>query len=143
MPYKFNPFTSNFDLVQDGGTADDADRIEVTRQVNGGSIAKYEPVALVTANEVATADVDTKDHATVFGLALHAANTGEDIRILIFGMISDPVFTFALNVPLFQSSTGAISATATTVVGEFFCKIGKSNGTGSILVAPQLPTEVA
>ena len=142
MPYRLNPFTGKFDYFQDGGTADDANRIEVTRVVNGLAISKYDPVSLVTATEVVTADVDTKDRATIFGLALHAASPGEDIRILIFGMISDPVFTYPLNDVLYNSSAGPISLVATTIVGEFFTPIGKSNGAGSILVDPGKPTEV-
>lgn len=142
MSYRLNPFTGKFDYFQDGGTADDANRIEVTRVVNGSSIAKYDPVALVTATDVTTASVLTKDLATVFGLALHAADPGEDVRILIFGMVSDAVFTYPLNDVLYNSLAGPISLVATTIVGEFFTPIGKSNGAGSILVDPGKPTEV-
>ena len=129
-------------LPTGGGSADDANRIEVTRLVNGSPVSKYDPVSLLTATEVITSNVDTKDKATVFGVALHDAGVGEEVRILIFGMISDPVFTFPLNIPLFQSALGPISSQATTIVGEFFCEIGKSNGVGSILVKPTLPVEV-
>jgi len=124
------------------GLADDANRIEVTRVVIGGNVSKYDPVSLVTATEVTTSDVDTKDRATVFGVALHSAIVGENVRILIFGIITDVIFTYPLNATLYNSSQGPISTIATTIVNEYFCGVGKSNGAGSILVEPTLPTKV-
>ena len=143
MSYKFNPLSGQLDYYEEGGSADDANRIEVTRKVDGVAVTKYDPVALITATEVIPSNVDTLNNATVFGLALEDAAIGQDVRILIFGIVSDSFFTFPLNDPLFNSVSGAISATATTIVGEFFCQIGKSNGLGSILVDPSKPTEVS
>lgn len=129
-------------LPVSGGSADDANRIEVTRTVNGIAVTKYEPVSLVSATDVIPSNVDTRNNATVFGVALHDAAIGEDVRILIFGMITDPVFTYPLNDTLYNSALGPLALIATTIVGEFFCSVGKSNGAGSILVEPGKPTEV-
>jgi len=142
MSYRLNPFTGKFDYFQAGGTADDANRIEVTRIVDGTAVSKYDPVSLISATDVIPTNVDTRNNATCFGVALHNAVIGEEVRILIFGMISDVVFTYPLNAPLYNSIAGALSLVPTTIVGEYFCQVGKSNGTGSILVEPGKPTEV-
>ena len=122
-------------------TADDANRLVVVR-IADGAIALNDPVYLVTNDTVSTAGVSTRQEATVFGIALEAANDGDALRVLIFGNHADPSFTFTLNAPLFNSALGPISTQSTTIVGEFFCRIGKSNGPGSIFVSPEAPTEV-
>lgn len=118
-----------------------AERLEVTRTAVG-AIPLYSPVRLVTADTVSVANVDTRINATVYGIAIESKLTGEDVKILLMGNLEDPSFTFGLNDGLFQSAAGPISDQSTTIVGEFFCRIGKSNGTGSIFVNPELPIEV-
>ena len=142
MSFKFNPFTGTFDLVNEEAAGSlSSERLEVDR-VATGAIAIYDPVSLVSSTNVSTSGVSSDSSARVFGIALSAANNGETLTILMFGNIEDPAFTFALNKSLFQSLAGPISDQSTTIVGEFFCLVGRSNGTGSIFVNPGIPTEV-
>jgi len=118
-----------------------AKRLEITR-VAAGAITKFAPVRLDVSNEAWTAGVSSEIEATVIGVALNDAAIGEDVLILLFGNLEDVTFTHALSILLFQSSVGPISENATTIVGEWFCIIGKSNGTGAIFINPEAPVEV-
>lgn len=118
-----------------------AERLERTR-VAAGAITKFDPVRLNLSNEVLTASVISEAEATVFGVALNDAALGEDCLVLLFGSLEDVSFAFDLSVGLFQSALGPISNQSTTIVGEWFCRIGKSNGTGAIFINPEAPVEV-
>lgn len=122
-------------------SSDAATRLQTTR-IASEPITELTPVSLSSATEVFTANTSSRDRATVMGVALNSANVGEVVTILIYGYLSDPLISFPLNVPLFNSSTGAVSQQATTIVGEFFCEVGRSNGNNSVLVDPKLPVEV-
>lgn len=118
-----------------------AERLEVSR-IAVGAVLQFSPVRLVTKDSVEVANVDTLAKATVYGVALTTVANGESVSILLMGNLEDPSFAFGLNVGLFQSALGPISAQSTTIVGEFYCRIGKSNGAGSIFVQPEVPVEV-
>lgn len=62
-------------------------------------------------------------HAKVTGIALNGAATGGTVRVLIFGIVEDPFFTYPANTLLFLGTNGTITATPPTtgflsIIGE-------------------------
>lgn len=83
----------------------------------------------------------TYEEATVIGVTLTAATLGNQVEVLLFGLLEDASFTFPNNVPLFLTAGGTITDSA-PVAGEFFVRIGRSQGTGAIFVDIEEPTEL-
>lgn len=142
MSWKLNPFTGKPQYVET--SADEslsAKRLEIDKLATG-SVAFLDLVTLVSTTHVETSNVDTKQNATVFGLALNAAIDGELVRVLLFGHFEDVSLTFALNESLFQDASGSLTSIATTIVGEYWSRVGRSYGPGSIFIDPEAPIEV-
>ena len=142
MSYVFNPFTGSFESASAGQSSSTvSERLEVIRTANE-NILKYQPVSLINSVEVVISDVSSNSLSSVYGIALNDALATNPVTILLFGNLDDPLFNFPINTLLFQSSAGLITDQSTTIVGEFFCSIGKSGGNGSIFIDIGVPTEV-
>jgi len=90
---------------------------------------------LVTATSDSNAEVaepDTFANSKVLGLAMTTGNLGDKIKILTFGPIKDPFFTFGLNEELFLGPSGVVT---NNVAGlNFVTRIGHSLGSGAIFI---------
>lgn len=149
MSYKLNPFTGEFDYFEEKQN----ERLETTRTVAtpvsygdpltfygdaglyyGGSanIAQFQLVTAVSSTEVILSSNLNAGTAKVLGIALEAGTSGDDIRILLFGLLEDPFFAFPLNDNLYLDNTGNIVNVEPTTPGEYITEIGYSLGTGSI-----------
>lgn len=105
-------------------------------------ILKGDAVYSTGSDLVGVADNNTTiNKANVLGIALNAANTGEDILILIFGTMTDPIYSvFAVNSVLFLDEFGGITDEKPTQPSrKFLSVIGKSLGGSDILVNVSLP----
>lgn len=78
--------------------------------------------------------------AKVVGIALDSAAIGVSVRVLAFGILEDPFFTFPLNEPIFLKSNGDISNIEETA--GFSTQIGHSLGNGAIFVNIREPIEL-
>jgi hypothetical protein len=76
-------------------------------------------------------------HAKVVGIALNGATTGGTVRILIFGIIEDPFFTYPANTLLFLGANGAITDIPPTT--GFSSIIGESPAVGLISLSIREP----
>jgi len=142
VSWKLNPFTGKPQYVET--SADEslsAKRLEIDK-IATGSVDFLDLVTLISTTNVKTSSVDTKQNATVFGLALNSAINGAVVRVLLFGHLEDVSLSFALNESLFQNSLGKLTGTATTIVGEYWSRVGRSYGSGSIFIDPEPPIEV-
>jgi len=141
MSYKFNPFTGTFDLVGTGGSSGpvtSAPKLSITRTASV-AIQRGDAVMSISATHVALADASlSTDEATVTGFAENDAAIGELVTIILFGVISDPIFNiFSLNAPLFLDETGGVTDTRRT--NGFHTVCGFSLGGDEIFVRINTP----
>jgi hypothetical protein len=145
MGWKYNPFIGKLVNYEDQDEASEeslsAKRLEIDK-VASLPILKHSLVTLTSETHVKTSGVSSLEDSTVFGMALNAANSGEIVRVLLFGHYSDPSLVFGTNESLFQNASGMLTTTATTIVGEFWARVGRSYGGGSIFISPEPPVGV-
>lgn len=140
MSYKFNPFTGTLDYFDtDGGSSTPSPNITETKTASE-TISALKLVTAIDATQVEVAEKDNYPNSKVLGLALTAANIGEQVEVLLFGKHTDASFTFTLNEPLFLTSAGVISSIAPTT--EFSVNIGHSLGAGAIFIDIQEQIEL-
>lgn len=139
----FNPTTQRFETKADlAGISDVALSLEITR-VASEDLDIGDTVYAVNSTNVGIGDIDTYEKASVIGIATNTALTGENVTVKLLGVFTDPQYAAIPNgVPVFQDTNGKLTTAATTIVGEFWTRIGDSLGGGSILVKPEEPTEV-
>lgn len=78
--------------------------------------------------------------AKVVGIALNSAAIGVSVRVLAFGILEDPFFTFPLNEPIFLKSNGDLSNIEETT--GYSVQVGHSLGVGSIFINIREPIEL-
>ena len=113
--------------------AESATKLKVTRTA-GEDILASEIVRASSATEVllATGDTSNKEEAQVFGVAEADALLGEDVDIILLGVITDSAFSvFNVNDPLFLDADGGI--TNVKRLSGFHVPIGKALGGDDIL----------
>lgn len=126
MPFKFNPFTGNFDLVN-------PEKFEnIYLKQASEDISALKIVRAISDTQIAIADNDTYTKSKAFGVALTASTTGGNVRVQTFGEIKDASFLFPINEPLFLGSNGVI--TITPPILGFVINIGYSLGNGAIFI---------
>lgn len=107
--------------------------------------------SIVVPGDVVKADSDTHvslssfdltlDSATSLGVAITSGNIGDNIIIMILGVVTLPVFNiFTVNSILFLDSLGAISDVRP--INGYLTTIGKALGGGSIMVQVGNPTKL-
>lgn len=143
MSWKLNPFTGGYQYSSDESAEESlsANRLEINK-IATGPVGYLQLVTLISTTNVSISGVDSRENATVFGLALNSAIDGEVVRILLFGHYDDPLLTFGLNESLFQDMNGDLTTVATTIVGENWARVGRSYGDGSVFISPESPVEV-
>lgn len=91
------------------GVAEFAGALKVTR-IAADTITIGDAVYAVSSTTVDLADFNgALAEAMVFGFALNAATAGQNVDVLILGVLTDPIFSvFSINSPLFLDSAGGI-----------------------------------
>lgn len=142
MRLVFNPFTGNFDWINDasGGPSTPSDQV-IEQYVPTGTVSA---LRLVRVNALGEIEVCTPsasyEEARVHGLSLSAGTNPTSIDVLLFGPVSDASFSFTAGVPLFLSTTGTVTDTA-PVVG-FSVKVGYSLGGNRVQIDPLFPVKL-
>ena len=118
----------------------------VIDRIASGTILRGDLVRASTLNHVTIADsASTVEDAYVLGAALNDADDGEDVEVLILGIISDPIFSvFAVNSTLFLDESGGVTdVRPTKPTKNYSTIIGKSLGGNELLVNIFPPTQLA
>lgn len=97
------------------------------------TISALKCVFAVNANSIAIAENDsTFQRASVFGLAITAANINQSMQIQTFGVLRDSSFLWPANTPLYLDPNGSLTDTAPTT--GFRCLVANSQGPGQIFI---------
>lgn len=105
-------------------------------------VSEGELVRAIGTSKVQPADANTTaSDATVLGLALNDALVGENVSVLVLGIVSDPSYSvFPINSQLFLDLDGAITDDRPTQPSrKFLTEVGKSLGNGEILISIEPP----
>ena len=140
MGYTINPFTGSFQRTSTSAIS--ATKLKITR-IAQEAITVSEVVKAFSSTQCALATGDTiKADAMVLGIADNSAAIGEDVDIILLGVVTDAIFSvFTLNDPLFLDEDGGITNVKRT--SGFHVAVGKSLGGNDILFQSSLPTVIA
>jgi len=114
----------------------EATKVAVER-IAHGDILSGDLVRAFSPNYVTLADPTTDaDSANVLGVAITDALDGNTVKILVFGIVTNPIFNvFAVNDILFLDDLGAITNVKPTLPSsKYQTSIGKSLGGTEIFV---------
>ena len=142
MSFKWNPLTGTLDFFQKTNTATS---LQVNRianvQIFAGECVKSDSITNVS---LATNDGLSSD-AIVLGIAANDANVGENVVVVIMGVITNTAYNiFSLNSVLFLDQNGGITDVRPVFpAANFLTPIGKSLGGGSIFAQIELPTQLS
>lgn len=130
MGFKFNPTTGTLDLVGEKATSVKSltDKKLATQTVSALQIIYFN-----NSNECSLSDNSSYAQAVSAGMALNAANSGEEVNILVSGTYQDASFFYALNEPLFLGTNGSIQTTQ-PASGSYLTQVGFGLGVGSIYI---------
>jgi hypothetical protein len=120
------------DELSSGSTSALSAKALITTKVAHETISALRIVLLDTSSSCMYADKAAYTSAMSHGMSITSGNYGNNIDIVVEGVVSDASFTFTLGEQLYLSSTGAITSTAPTV--GFLSKIGYSLGSGAIYI---------
>jgi len=118
-----------------------ASTLVITR-VATGSILRGDLVRATSSNHVGVADpTSTLASANVLGMAQNDALDGEDVEILILGILSDPIFSvFATNTILFLDDLGGLTDVKPTKPSKnYLVIVGKALGGNEVFVNISTP----
>lgn len=132
MPLRFNFINNSFDFIPD--QSDSAKRLEVIK-IAGESFSALKLVRLVDSESVLLADKAIYDNSIVLGVSLNAASIGNDVTVLVYGILEDPFFNFSPNELLFLGDNGEIT-NINSLSGNRTI-IGHGLGAGAIMVKIQ------
>lgn len=121
--------------------SDEAAKLSFTR-VAASNINAFQTVRLVSSTHVDLTDKLSYNESLAIGMALESKTAGQDIKVLTFGIVEDPSFTYAIYEKLFLDLNGAITNTPTITTGEFVTPIGQSLGAGAIFIRIDEPEEI-
>ena len=145
MPFKYNPFTGTLDYNPPKSTMNSATSLQVTRTALE-EIFSGECVMSSSASEVRLATNDqTVDKALVLGIAVNHALPGENVTVVIMGVINNSNYSaFTLNSPLFLDSNGGITDVRPVLpTSKYLLQVAKSLGSNSIFIQIETPTQLA
>lgn len=126
-----------------------SDVSEISRKIAvektaGEALSEGDFVSLSDADTCVKCGVANEQSASVIGVCLSNSAQGQQASIQIAGIYqNDRFLAIPYGETVFQAVNGEISTQRTTIVGEFFCRTGKSYGSGSILIRPEEPIEVS
>lgn len=144
MALKFNVFTGNFDIDNDGAATiiDAATKLKIQRIANEDILAG-EVLRAVSSTAVGLATGDsTKEQAQVIGIAENNALATETVDVILLGVVTDADFAiFSVNDQLFLDVDGAITNVKRT--SGFHVPVGVALGGSDILFERTQPTVIA
>jgi uncharacterized protein YlzI (FlbEa/FlbD family) len=103
------------------------------------NISALKLLSPTSSNEVKVASTDTFENATVMAVAIFAGSTSNNLKVHLFGKLSDPSFNFPVNDVLFLSDLGNITNIVPS--GAYLTRVGYSLGIGAIFFNPTTPIE--
>ncbi len=108
----------------------EAKRLSITKKATH-NISALKVLKFDSSDYVSYATSNTTfEDATAIGISLTAATTGNDVEILLFGVLEDPFFSFPVNAGVYLTTSGGLSDTPP--VSGYLSKVGNSLGTGAI-----------
>jgi hypothetical protein len=139
MGFKWNPLTGQLDLVNDAGSSQDAlsAKTLILEKIASENISALKLVYLDTQSSIALADNSAEATGTVIGVALNTVLTGGLVRVLVFGILEDAFFNYAINERLFLGSNGEI--TIIEPLSGVLTSIGFGLGSGAIQIGIDKP----
>jgi len=126
-------------LIPGAGTADSAQKLEAL--FTAGEIISALKFVFMGPNEkVLVASSAQYESSVVIGITISSAQEDENIRVLLFGKLDDPFFSFPVSASLFLTESG--SASSTVPESGTRTKIGHSLATGSIFIKIEEPIQL-
>lgn len=105
------------------------------------NISQHRFVSAISSTHVALGQSNDSSKSIVFGISLEAGLSGEDIRVLMFGNITDSIFSgISLNDPFFLALNGLISSAIP--ISGYIVRLGTSNGDNSGFIKIEEPIEI-
>lgn len=139
MGFKWNPLTGQLDYFEDSGSSQDvlSAKTLILEKEASEPISALKAVYLDTPTSCKLAHNSDEIQGTVAGIALNSGGVGALIRILVFGVLEDPFFSFSLNDRLFLGLNGELinSQPASGVLTG----IGYGLGNGAIQISIDKP----
>lgn len=145
MSLKFNPITGEFNQV---ANITAAENVISSQKLQIEKIASIDiPVGCLIKmddkDNCSPAGVSNEASASVVGICTDSVLAGELTTILLLGVFEDAsLVSIPFGASLFQDNQGNITQNATSIVGEFYTRVGKSFGNGIVLIKPEEPVEV-
>ena len=139
MGFKWNPLTGQLDLVNDAESSQDAlsAKTLILEKIASENISALKLVYLDTQSSVRLADNLSEVTGTVIGIALNTVLIGGLVRVLVFGILEDAFFNYAINERLFLGSNGEI--TIVQPASGVLTSIGFGLGSGAIQIGIDKP----
>lgn len=134
MGFKWNPITSQLDYFQSDVLSA---KVLVLERTAGETISALKAVYLTDSTTCKLANNTDDIQGTVIGISLTAGNLGDTIKILSFGIIDDPFFTYTINDPVFLGTNGNLITTQPS--SGVLTEVGYGLGAGSFYVKPNSP----
>lgn len=134
MGFKWNPITSQLDYFQSDALSA---KILVLERTAGETISALKAVYLINPTTAMLANNTDDIQGTVIGITLNAANIGDTIKILSFGILDDPFFAYTINEPVFLGLNGNLITTQPS--DGVLTEIGFGLGSGSFYVKINSP----
>lgn len=113
-----------------------------TPYIAGDAIGGQRVVVTDAVGKVVHADHTDTDHfGLVTGITSTSAILDEEVLIVSYGRMTDPVFSFTAEEKVYVSTNGLLTQTAPTT-GFLQC-IGHAVSTDTLFINPQIPTRLA
>lgn len=125
---------------QDGGQSDSAKRLE-DDFIAGENISALKLFYINDDQEAMLADNSDYGTSQVIGISLTAAASGGEFRGLLFGRISDPLFSYPSNTSLYLGSNGSVTNVVPTSGTR--TKVGHALYSGAIFLKIEDPINLA
>jgi hypothetical protein len=122
----------------------------IASQITGGSSGSLESrnasetisalkcVYSISANSIAIAKNNVSfNEASVFGVAVTAANTNEEVNIQTYGVLRDTSFSWSANTQLYVDTNGSLTDVAPST--GFRTLVATAQGIGQIFINVQEP----
>lgn len=103
------------------------------------NINQFDMVRLVSSTHIAKGTSSNSTGAKISGIAMNSAIAGNQVTVVMFGIIEDASFTFPLLSKLFLQSDGTLGLVAPSLSGEYVVASGESLGTGAIFIKIEEP----
>lgn len=140
MGFIYNPFTGHL-VPSPDNSASSQDALSaktlILEKIASENISALKLVYLDTQSSVSLADNSAEEIGTVIGVALNTVLAGGLVRVLVFGILEDAFFNFAINERLFLGSNGEITTVQPT--SGVLTSVGFGLGAGAIQIGIDKP----